>query len=51
MTSIIVIYGLLMNILSLIFPKALYRSLNLMCKYKGKKPEDTVDKFQIELNK
>ena len=35
-----------MNILSLIYPKALARSLILFCKYKNKKPEDQVDTFQ-----
>jgi hypothetical protein len=51
MTALIIIYGVAMNFLSLLFPKALLRSILVSFRYGKKKPEDTVDKFQVELNK
>lgn len=40
-----------MNFLSLLFPKAILRSILVALRYGKKKPEDTVEKFQVELNK
>ena len=51
MTALMIVYGVAMNFLSLIFPKALLRSILVSLRYGRKKPEETVDMFQIELNK
>lgn len=50
MTSLIIVYGVVINILSLIYPRALVRSVKL-CKYRSKQPEESINKFQTELNR
>lgn len=37
--------------MSIIFPKAIFRACRNGIKYRGRAPEDTVNKFQIELNR
>jgi hypothetical protein len=49
MTVLIIFYGLIINVLSLIYPKAVLRALRRI-KYNSKMPQETVDKFQVQLN-